>query len=31
MAKCGLLARVEAKAGKEAEVQKFLAGALPPG
>jgi quinol monooxygenase YgiN len=29
MVKYGLLARMEAKPGKEAEVEKFLAGALP--
>ncbi len=29
MAKYGILARVEAKKGKEAEVEHFLAGALP--
>ena len=29
MVKYGLLVRVEAKKGKEAEVERFLAGALP--
>jgi quinol monooxygenase YgiN len=29
MVKVGLLLRLEAKAGKEAELQKFLEGALP--